>query len=94
MVSDPFVKLSSFLFHLNRFCAELWFTMLLKVLVYLIMVRGPPLMGFILSVDQALMCGIVLLCYLTLNVGNSEALEQVWTSNSLEGTACSVAQQT
>ncbi|KAF9667914.1 hypothetical protein SADUNF_Sadunf15G0072700 [Salix dunnii] len=43
---------------------------------------------------MALMCGIVLLCYLTLKVVNSEALEQVWTSNSLEGTACSVTQQT
>lgn len=63
-VSDPFEELNSFLFHFNRFCSELWFTMFLKV---------------------SSVCGIVLLCYLTLKVGNSEALEQLWTSNSLRG---------
>ncbi|KAJ6888724.1 hypothetical protein NC652_029730 [Populus alba x Populus x berolinensis] len=41
----------------------------------------------------AQMNGLVLLCYLTIKVGNSKALKQVWTLNALERATSSVDEQ-
>ncbi|KAJ6688228.1 ARMADILLO REPEAT ONLY 4 [Salix koriyanagi] len=50
----------------------------------------PPLMKLLRSGDQPQRQGLVLLCYLALNAGNSKALEQARALNALEGTARSV----
>jgi len=50
----------------------------------------PPLMKLLRSGDQPQLQGLVLLCYLALNAGNSKALEQARALNTLEGTARSV----
>jgi hypothetical protein len=53
----------------------------------------PPLMKLLRSGDQSQLQGLVLLCYLALNAGNSKALEQARALNALEGTARSVLAQ-
>ncbi|CAK7329029.1 unnamed protein product [Dovyalis caffra] len=53
----------------------------------------PPLMKLLRYGDQAQLQGLVLLCYLALNAGNSKALEQARALNALEGTARSVLAQ-
>ncbi|OMO67417.1 Armadillo [Corchorus olitorius] len=53
----------------------------------------PPLMKLLRSNDQAQVPGLVLLCYLALNAGNSKALEQARALNALEGAARSVVTQ-
>ncbi|KAJ9163788.1 hypothetical protein P3X46_023420 [Hevea brasiliensis] len=52
-----------------------------------------PLMKLIRNGDRARMHGLVLLCYLALNSGNSKALEQVRALNALEGAARPVIAQ-
>ncbi|KAL3571151.1 hypothetical protein D5086_028400 [Populus alba] len=53
----------------------------------------PLLMKLLRSGDQSQLQGLVLLCYLALNAGNSKALEQARALNALEGTARSVLAQ-
>ncbi|XVF11143.1 hypothetical protein REPUB_Repub08aG0000600 [Reevesia pubescens] len=50
----------------------------------------PPLMRLLRINDQAQVHGLVLLCYLALNAGNSKALEQARALNALEGAARSM----
>ncbi|XP_022738604.1 uncharacterized protein LOC111291229 [Durio zibethinus] len=50
----------------------------------------PPLMRLLRINDQVQVDGLVLLCYLALNAGNSKALEQARALNALEGAARSV----
>jgi len=52
-----------------------------------------PLMKLLRNNDRAQMPGLVLLCYLALNVGNSKALEQARALYVLEGAARSVVAQ-
>lgn len=52
-----------------------------------------PLMKLIRNGDRARMHGLVLLCYLALNAGNSKALEQVRALNALEAAARPVIAQ-
>ncbi|KAJ9140273.1 hypothetical protein P3X46_030940 [Hevea brasiliensis] len=52
-----------------------------------------PLMKLIRNGDQARVHGLILLCYLALNAGNSKALEQVRALNALEGAARAVTAQ-
>ncbi|WRX19466.1 Armadillo - like 10 [Theobroma cacao] len=53
----------------------------------------PSLMRLLQSNDQAQVHGLVLLCYLALNAGNSKALEEARALNTLEGAARSVIAQ-
>ncbi|KAK6276639.1 hypothetical protein POUND7_006348 [Theobroma cacao] len=53
----------------------------------------PSLMRLLQSNDQAQVHGLVLLCYLALNAGNSNALEEARALNTLEGAARSVIAQ-
>ncbi|XP_021891906.1 uncharacterized protein LOC110810142 [Carica papaya] len=53
----------------------------------------PPLMKLIRVNNRAQRHGLVLLCYLALNAGNSKALEQACALNALEGAARSVVAQ-
>ncbi|XP_038686539.1 uncharacterized protein LOC119986064 [Tripterygium wilfordii] len=50
----------------------------------------PPLMRLLRASDRAQIHGLVLLCYLALNAGNSKALEQAQALNAIEGLARSV----
>lgn len=45
----------------------------------------PPLMRFLRGNEPAQLHGLILLCYLALHAGNSEALEQARVLNALEG---------
>uniref|UniRef100_A0A2P2KX20 Uncharacterized protein MANES_14G061600 n=1 Tax=Rhizophora mucronata TaxID=61149 RepID=A0A2P2KX20_RHIMU len=53
----------------------------------------PPTMRLIRNGDRSQMHGLVLLCYLALNAGNSKALEQSGALNVLEGAARTVVTQ-
>ncbi|KAJ0104619.1 hypothetical protein Patl1_18116 [Pistacia atlantica] len=53
----------------------------------------PPLMRLLKVNDRAQMNGLVLLCHLALNAGDSKALEQARALNALEGAARSVIPQ-
>ncbi|XP_059442535.1 uncharacterized protein LOC132174850 [Corylus avellana] len=53
----------------------------------------PPLMKLLRANERAQVPGLVLLCYLALQVGNSKALEQARALNALEGAARSVVAQ-
>ncbi|XWS42267.1 hypothetical protein CRYUN_Cryun16bG0000300 [Craigia yunnanensis] len=53
----------------------------------------PPLMRLQQISDQAQVHGLVLLCYLALNAGNSKALEKARALNALEGAARYVVTQ-
>jgi hypothetical protein len=45
----------------------------------------PPLMRLLRGNEPAQLHGLILLCYLALHAGNSEALEQARVLNALEG---------
>ncbi|KAJ4828480.1 hypothetical protein Tsubulata_040054, partial [Turnera subulata] len=53
----------------------------------------PPLMRLLRSGDHAQRHGLVLLCYLALNAGNSRALEEARASNNFDGIVYSVIVQ-
>ncbi|KAI8022456.1 hypothetical protein LOK49_LG03G00248 [Camellia lanceoleosa] len=53
----------------------------------------PPLMKLLRGGERTQLHGLVLLCYLAINVGNSEALEQARVLNALEGAERTVAAQ-
>lgn len=53
----------------------------------------PPLLKLLKTNDRAQLHGLVLLCYLSLHVGNSKVLEQARVLNAVESMARSVASQ-